>query len=57
MYVIYIYKEYLFWIFVENVDNNVKYICFFIRIIFLKILKLYLILDYFKLRKIVLVMF
>lgn len=57
MYVIYIYKEYLFWIFVENVGNNVKYICFFIRIIFVKILKLYLILDYFKLRKIVLVMF
>lgn len=57
MYATHIYKEHLFWILLENIGNNVKHTRFSTRIISVKILKSHLILDYFKLRKIILAMF
>lgn len=57
MYATHIYKEHMFWMLVENVGNDVKHTRFSTRRISVKILKSHLILDYFKLRKIVLAMF
>lgn len=57
MYATHIYKEHMFWMLVENVGNDVKHTRFSTRRISVKILKSHLILDHFKLRKIVLAMF